>query len=201
MKWLLSNYSSSSPVSSFFNHQQATKDGWLLTDQPDGCGYPGFSLACKNETIIRFPFSGKFKVEILDYMWQYIWISDPSDCIAERGLQGFDLSGTPLELLYLQSFTILNYSSGTPIPHTEGQRFPVVIFMSEYLDNRITTTWREPNCQWCESLPSNAERGTAMLVAAAGNSICFCIIGRIIKRVTAIIVRIPTLKSLTHQQP
>ncbi|KAK6263263.1 hypothetical protein QUC31_009079 [Theobroma cacao] len=111
MKWLLSNYSSSSPVSSFFNHQQATKDGWLLT---------------------------------------------------ERGLQGFDLSGTPLELLYLQSFTILNYSSG---------------------------------------LPSNAERGTAMLVAAAGNSICFCIIGRIIKRVTAIIVRIPTLKSLTHQQP
>ncbi|EOY25023.1 Uncharacterized protein TCM_016465 [Theobroma cacao] len=110
----------------------------------------------------RFPFSGKFKVEILDYMWQYIWISDPSDCIAERGLQGFDLSGTPLELLYLQSFTILNYSSG---------------------------------------LPSNAERGTAMLVAAAGNSICFCIIGRIIKRVTAIIVRIPTLKSLTHQQP
>ncbi|XP_017972639.1 PREDICTED: putative RING-H2 finger protein ATL21A [Theobroma cacao] len=140
----------------FFLQPSTSHQRCQFIDQPDGCGYPGFSLACKNETIIRFPFSGKFKVEILDYMWQYIWISDPSDCIAERGLQGFDLSGTPLELLCLQSFTILNYSSGTPIPHTEGQRFPVVIFMSEYLDNR---------------LPSNAERGTAMLVAAAGNSI------------------------------
>ncbi|KAK6251451.1 hypothetical protein SCA6_005456 [Theobroma cacao] len=149
MKWLLSNYSSSSPVSSFFNHQQATKDGWLLT----GPSY------------IMPPFS-------VHRPTRWLWLSRLQSGMQKRNNyqvsifrtwpSGIDLSGTPLELLYLQSFTILNYSSG---------------------------------------LPSNAERGTAMLVAAAGNSICFCIIGRIIKRVTAIIVRIPTLKSLTHQQP
>ncbi|KAK8366432.1 hypothetical protein V6Z11_A02G118900 [Gossypium hirsutum] len=68
------------------------------------CGYPGFDVSCNNQTdtIIAFPSSG-----------------DPNGCLAKRLLEGFDLSGTPFQTVYLQNFTLLNCSNDVPFWYPE----------------------------------------------------------------------------------
>ena len=90
-----------------------------LRNQPNEyrCDYPGFDLSCNNqtETIITFPSSGDFSVQMIDYYGQYIGVGDHDGCLAKRLLEGFDPSGTPFRQLYLQNITLLNCSLGAPI--------------------------------------------------------------------------------------
>ncbi|OMO79761.1 hypothetical protein CCACVL1_13446 [Corchorus capsularis] len=74
------------------------------------CGYPGFTVTCKNETkkILTFPFSGEFEIQGIDYFSQLVRISDPYGCTAGRLLQGFNYSGTPFQPPSTQILTFLN---------------------------------------------------------------------------------------------
>ncbi|XWS38235.1 hypothetical protein CRYUN_Cryun19dG0113500 [Craigia yunnanensis] len=107
-----------------------------LNNQPDRCGYPRFNLSCKNQaqTILSLPFSGDFTVVNIDYRFQNIWINDPDYCAPKRLLQGLNLSGTPFDLLYPQSYTFFNCSSAasTELPEARyisclsGTNFSIV---------------------------------------------------------------------------
>lgn len=83
----------------------------LQNTQPPQCGYPGFDLTCdsKNQTVIEFPFSGKFSVQNIDYGYQEIWVNDPSNCLPQRLLK-LNLSGSPFTGVHYQDFTLFNCS-------------------------------------------------------------------------------------------
>ncbi|XP_017628636.1 putative RING-H2 finger protein ATL21B [Gossypium arboreum] len=85
------------------------------------CGYPGFDVSCNNQTdtIIAFPSSGNFTAQIIRNVEQIIEIGDPNGCLAKRLLEGFDLSGTPFQTVYLQNFTLLNCSNDVPFWYPE----------------------------------------------------------------------------------
>ncbi|OMO79762.1 hypothetical protein CCACVL1_13447 [Corchorus capsularis] len=86
------------------------------------CGYPGFTVTCKNETqkIITFPFSGEFKIEDIDYFSQVMRISDPYGCTQGRLLEGFNYSATPFEPSLTQNFTFFNCTPDPSIPIITG---------------------------------------------------------------------------------
>ncbi|XVF53070.1 hypothetical protein PTKIN_Ptkin05aG0070000 [Pterospermum kingtungense] len=96
---------------------------YRLSDQPDCCGNPDFSLSCKNQsqTIISFRLSGDFIVDALAYSPPSVLISDPENCLAIRLLEGIELSGDPFEPVYPESYTFFNCSSsvlvGYPAVH------------------------------------------------------------------------------------
>ncbi|XP_022761227.1 putative RING-H2 finger protein ATL21A [Durio zibethinus] len=109
----------------------------IISSLPENrCGYPGFTVLCENETqnILTFP-SGEFRIESIDYLWQLISISDPSNCTAKRLLQGFDYLNTPFQPLYARNFTFLNCTSDpliflstgvSPIPCLSSESYSVV---------------------------------------------------------------------------
>ncbi|XP_039031942.1 putative RING-H2 finger protein ATL21A [Hibiscus syriacus] len=84
------------------------------------CGYPGFDLSCNNQTdtIITFPSSGNFTVQVINYYVQFIVIGDPDNCLAKHLLEGFDTTVTPFHQDYLQNFTLLNSSYNVPYMET-----------------------------------------------------------------------------------
>ncbi|XVF53067.1 hypothetical protein PTKIN_Ptkin05aG0069700 [Pterospermum kingtungense] len=117
-----------------------------LNNQPDRCGYPRFSLSCKNQaqTILSLPFSGDFTVVNIDYMYQNIWINDPDSCAPKRLLQGLNLSGTPFDLFFPRRYTFFNCSSAssTKLPAEarhisclSGTNFSVVAIPTDRLDS------------------------------------------------------------------
>ncbi|EEF51348.1 putative RING-H2 finger protein ATL21A [Ricinus communis] len=77
------------------------------------CSYPGFNLSCSagDQTILALPRAGNFIVQFIDYSAQQIYIRDPGNCIAERFLKNFSLSGSPFIAEIYRSFTFLNCSS------------------------------------------------------------------------------------------
>ncbi|EOY25022.1 RING/U-box superfamily protein [Theobroma cacao] len=163
----------------------------IITILPENrCGYPGLTVQCKNETqkILTFPFSGEFRVKSIDYLSQLVLISDPSDCTAERLLQGFNYSHTPFQPLPSRNFKFFNCTPDSPIFRTgatpisclSGESYSVVALptdisyvsnmsgcmeratflypsrepdaSSDSLGDFITLTWKEPDCQLCESM-------------------------------------------------
>ncbi|XP_022737228.1 putative RING-H2 finger protein ATL21A [Durio zibethinus] len=118
-----------------------------LTDQPDCCGNPNFNLSCRSrnqlqdQTIITFPFSGEFIVRIISYTPPNLLISDP--CIPKRLLQGLDLSGTPYEPRYPESYLFFNCSSNV----TMG--YPAIRFSC--LSNTNVSVWAIPTIIYIQS--------------------------------------------------
>ncbi|KAG8496825.1 hypothetical protein CXB51_008039 [Gossypium anomalum] len=94
-----------------------------LKNQPNECrcGYPVFDVSCnkQTDTIIAFPSSGNFTAQIIGNVEQIIEIGDPNGCLAKRLLEGFDLSGTPFQTVYLRNFTLLNCSNDVPFWYPE----------------------------------------------------------------------------------
>ncbi|KAG6684811.1 hypothetical protein I3843_12G082600 [Carya illinoinensis] len=73
----------------------------LRGSQEEACGYdPGFDLSCNNQdqTILTLPSSGDFVVADIIYSIQWLYISDPEQCIFRRFLHNFSLSGSPFQL-------------------------------------------------------------------------------------------------------
>ncbi|XVF33638.1 hypothetical protein REPUB_Repub17cG0185100 [Reevesia pubescens] len=104
---------------------------WLKGRQPETCGYPGFELSCskKNQTLIEFPTSGKFLVTKISYENQYIDISDPGRCIAQR-LMRLNVTGSPFTIFWSENFTLLNCSS-----RVEGQDLAAIGCLSSSTRN------------------------------------------------------------------
>ncbi|XP_022754162.1 putative RING-H2 finger protein ATL21A [Durio zibethinus] len=87
-----------------------------------------------NNNNICQPLLGQ-RIESIDYLWQLISISDPSNCSAKRLLQGFDYLNTPFQPLYARNFTFLNCTSDalifpstgvSPIPCLSSESYSVV---------------------------------------------------------------------------
>ncbi|XP_021288961.1 putative RING-H2 finger protein ATL21B [Herrania umbratica] len=116
-----------------------------LSDEADRCGYPRFNLSCRNQalTVITLPFAGEFRVEIIDYWVQSIWINDPDYCTPRRFLKGLNLSHTPFEPVHPQNYTFLNCSAGvsTQLPEARyidclsAETFSVVVIPTNVLDS------------------------------------------------------------------
>ncbi|KAE8677956.1 putative RING/U-box superfamily protein [Hibiscus syriacus] len=94
--------------------RESCGDQWVrfpfrLNSQPDRCGYTRFNLSCKNQSkaMLSLPFAGEFPVEDVDYFYQRIWINDPDHCTPRRLLNGLNLSDTPFEPQYLESYAFL----------------------------------------------------------------------------------------------
>ncbi|XP_059629063.1 putative RING-H2 finger protein ATL21A [Cornus florida] len=83
----------------------------LPNRQPEPCGYPGFGLSCDatNQTLIKLPNSGQFRVQSIDYGTQEIWINDPNNCLPAR-LLSLNLSDSPFLGVFYQDFTLFNCS-------------------------------------------------------------------------------------------
>ncbi|XWS61617.1 hypothetical protein CRYUN_Cryun07bG0141700 [Craigia yunnanensis] len=116
-----------------------------LRDQPECCGNPNFNLSCINQaqTIINFPFTGEFSVEIIGYSTTNLLISDPGNCIPKRLLQGLDLSGTPFEPQYPESYLFFNCSSRVSID------YPAIRFSC--LGGRNFSVWAIPTIIYNQS--------------------------------------------------
>ncbi|XVF10418.1 hypothetical protein REPUB_Repub07fG0181200 [Reevesia pubescens] len=105
-------------------------DVWIdfpfrITDQPDCCGNPNFNLSCINrdQTTITFPFAGEFNVFVIGYASENIMLGDPENCIPKRLLQGLDLSGTPFEPRYPESYIFFNCSAKSNVSMGYAIRF------------------------------------------------------------------------------
>ncbi|PKI52628.1 hypothetical protein CRG98_026968 [Punica granatum] len=110
------------------------------------CGYPGFGLACNNQsqTLLNLPCSGDFSVQHIDYQAQTVWLNDPDGCLPGR-LLNFSLSGSPLREAHApRSFTFLNCSSSPtgaisppvrPVPCLEGQNYTLVYALTSRIHN------------------------------------------------------------------
>ncbi|GMJ03861.1 Arabidopsis Toxicos en Levadura 96 [Hibiscus trionum] len=123
-----------------------------LSTQPDRCGYPGFNLSCKNQikAMLSLPFAGEFVVRDIDYLYQRIWINDPGGCTPARLVHGLNLSGTPFEPQYPESYVFLNCSDAAiskQVPEVRyisclsGETFSVVAIPVDRLDMYRTLLW------------------------------------------------------------
>ncbi|XP_040989235.1 putative RING-H2 finger protein ATL21A isoform X2 [Juglans microcarpa x Juglans regia] len=99
----------------------------LKGSQDEACGYdPWFDLSCndQDQIILTLPFSGHFVVVDIKYSVQWLYIVDPEQCIYNRFLHNFSLSGSPFEFHhppYLhQNSTFYNCSS--KVKKTHGYR-------------------------------------------------------------------------------
>ncbi|XP_048141402.1 RING-H2 finger protein ATL20-like [Rhodamnia argentea] len=95
---------------------------WLRGDGgfDTGCGLTGFALTCdqnRSQLILDLPRSGKFAVRHINYTDQTISINDPSNCLAKRLFDGFDVSGSPFAAVMYSNFTFLNCTSRHVIWH------------------------------------------------------------------------------------
>ncbi|TYJ46313.1 hypothetical protein E1A91_A02G112300v1, partial [Gossypium mustelinum] len=164
------------------------------------CGYPGFDVSCNNQTdtIIAFPSSGNFTAQIIRNVEQIIEIGDPNGCLAKRLLEGFDLSGTPFQTVYLQNFTLLNCSNDVPfcennytvaisvdrtdlfVPFSSCLEIATVSVSSllkwEFLTDTMWLTWNEPDCKRCLKSFSNLAKYFAIILAVS----VFFIVGLVI---------------------
>ncbi|OMP02941.1 Zinc finger, RING-type [Corchorus olitorius] len=92
-----------------------------LSDQPACCGNPNFNLSCrsqypavgKDNTIITFPLTGEFNVYRISYFSTptSLLISDPTGCTPKRLLEGIQLSVTPFQPIYPETYLFFNCSS------------------------------------------------------------------------------------------
>ncbi|KAL7108262.1 hypothetical protein ACP275_06G102900 [Erythranthe tilingii] len=106
--------------------------------QPSSCGYKGFNLFCGafNQTLITLPNSGNFAVQAVDYAAQNIWLNDPDGCLPRR-LLDLNLSGTPFNKAFSQSFDFFNCTFGyrkygfNPIGCLSGENYTVLASSSE----------------------------------------------------------------------
>ncbi|MBA0851035.1 hypothetical protein Goshw_011799 [Gossypium schwendimanii] len=116
-----------------------------LSYQPYCCGDPNFNLACRStdQTIINFPFSGEFTVDVISYSPRYLQLSQY--CIPERLLQGLDLSATPFKPLYPESYTFLNCSSETNV----SMVYPAIKFIC--LSDLNFSIWGIPTIAYNQS--------------------------------------------------
>ncbi|KAK4802846.1 hypothetical protein SAY86_001049 [Trapa natans] len=89
------------------------------------CGLPGFGLRCKradrfNSTdmmlIIKLPHSGEFLVRSINYSDQTITINDPGNCLPQRFLRSFNLSGSPFRPIMDLRYTFLNCTYAPAVP-------------------------------------------------------------------------------------
>ncbi|GAB2215180.1 hypothetical protein Droror1_Dr00019559 [Drosera rotundifolia] len=76
---------------------------YVPSNQSSRCGYPGFSLTCdQTNPFLTLPSSLSstqsngivFAVEEINYDSQFLWVTDPEDCLASR-LLDLNLTGSP----------------------------------------------------------------------------------------------------------
>ncbi|OMO79760.1 Zinc finger, RING-type [Corchorus capsularis] len=118
------------------------------------CTYPGFGVSCSNKTgemVLNLPGSGEFIVRFIDYETQQIWLSDPDMCLPKRFIESFNLSGTPFNSEFWDTFTFFNCSAAEvadsglmPFPCLSNDNYSVVasrtaVFTSNS-DNRLQST-------------------------------------------------------------
>ncbi|KAF8026982.1 hypothetical protein BT93_E0030 [Corymbia citriodora subsp. variegata] len=79
------------------------------SQQPESCGYPGFSLSCddRGRTILRLPHSGEFFIREINFPMQQILLHDPGDCLPKRLLE-LNLSGSPFLATIYENYTFLD---------------------------------------------------------------------------------------------
>ncbi|KAL9665284.1 hypothetical protein QQ045_020699 [Rhodiola kirilowii] len=80
------------------------------------CGYNDhFTLSCgqKNETLLHLPKSGAFRIKIIDYYYQNLFITDPNNCFYQRIFDGFDLSDSPFSTASTSRPNIYTYYNCT----------------------------------------------------------------------------------------
>ncbi|XP_065868128.1 rust resistance kinase Lr10-like [Euphorbia lathyris] len=67
----------------------------LKNQQPEHCGFPGFDLSCTEtrDTLLELPNSVKLNVDRIDYVYQVIHTSDPSNCLPKQ-IINFNLSNS-----------------------------------------------------------------------------------------------------------
>ncbi|KAF6171192.1 hypothetical protein GIB67_011253 [Kingdonia uniflora] len=90
----------------------------LKGHHPKHCGYPGFDLSCSNtnETMMKLPYSGEFRVQTIDYESQFLDVTVPDSCIYRRLLQHLNFSKSPFyqdQENAWASVTFLNCSSSS----------------------------------------------------------------------------------------
>ncbi|KAL8158902.1 hypothetical protein V2J09_000439 [Rumex salicifolius] len=106
------------------------------------CGYPGFHLTCNNRVplpIISLASSGDFNVQLIDYVNQLIWISDPDSCLPNRILT-LDLANSTFSSVERSNYTLLNCTAGdstspsrkaVPVPCLSRGNFTVYVTSRE----------------------------------------------------------------------
>lgn len=149
------------------------------SETEDGCGYKGFGLTCSdtNKTLLELPsHSGPIvlQVKTINYQDQYIFVSDPGNCLPGKLLKlhqsqmsTFQLYkypddspksiflncsslSCPVHVVY--SYDSLLRSGFDPILCT---RTPDIISLlrrseDEDCDGCYGLTWSKPNCSMCE---------------------------------------------------
>ncbi|KAI5394257.1 hypothetical protein KIW84_061089 [Lathyrus oleraceus] len=121
------------------------------SETEDGCGYKGFGLTCSDthKTLLELPsHSGPIvlQVKTINYQDQYIFVSDPGNCLPGKLLK--------LHQSQMSTFQLYNllHSGFDPILCT---RTPDIISSlrrseDEDCDDCYGLTWSKPNCSMCE---------------------------------------------------
>ncbi|XP_049936530.1 rust resistance kinase Lr10-like [Nymphaea colorata] len=83
-------------------------------NQQSICGVPGFEIRCTadNKTVINLPYEGDFYVQSIDYIRNFLQISDPQGCLINRTIIPFNLSSSPFRQYDRSSnYSLFNCSS------------------------------------------------------------------------------------------